>query len=257
MTGWQLTENEVRSIIVEAEERGISEGGIPESPEVSSEKSNEIVKLALDAKLNNNVNSEDVNVILGIARIEIEGDIWWQEEEVRQSHSVTNALAQDEEEEQDHFRSLGLPLPERLDTKSPSITEDLTELSNEQLMDRHSKFSACYSVASAEASEFTSQAQELRDLTNHKAAELRRAVETRDEEGKKKSAAEIDREQKDAENEDSVWELRKKYREAESIANKGQALAKIYEKRVDVISRQWAYRQAIYHNSGGLYQDNQ
>lgn len=153
-------------------------------------------------------------------------------------------------------RKHGLPEPADIpEDDVPTMPFDLTELGDDELMSLHSRFNACLASAQWSLGLHTIDEQAHKNIAEHLVTINQRAVDYYDG-GKKKPDKVIEGELREAASDDDILTHREESRRHRAAATALEKLARIYDKNVDVISRQWAYRESQLESSGNLRTKN-
>lgn len=139
----------------------------------------------------------------------------------------------------------GLPVPSAIEAdEAPDMPRDITDLPDEQLMKLRSEFGACLAYANWLLALSTIDENAYDHLVDYASNKAQKSISYTNDEGKKKAEALIDRERKDSIYDDSVEVWRTAQRASQAEVTKLKALVKIYESYLDILSRQWSYREA-------------
>lgn len=142
-----------------------------------------------------------------------------------------------------------LPIPGDIE-EPPEFPEDIAGLDDGTLWTLHSKFNACLASATWKLGMVLVDERAFKHIADSKAREVRASLDhTNPATGKPKGRELLEKEAEDSE-EVQVW--RDKQYQAELRAIPLRRLVDIYSSQVEVLSRQWTFREREAQSSGGL-----
>lgn len=278
-----LSDEQAVSIISEAKSAEAYDGEMPNMLSDREKVAEELTKYALEVYVNEHDRSDVVQAVLAIAGINVNEKTgeWEQlqneteeseEAEDQDGTDYQEESASDEEEDQvepqdkqeeeiigkakeeKRIKRLGLPIPEEVpEDYTPNIPLKLSELNDEQLKKAHSQFTACYASVNWQLAVARIDEHMYKELAEHRAIRNKRNVPKIDENTQKtRPAATIEREQKEAAEDEDVLEFRVKQGSARRTIIGLERLQDIYGTYLDSCSRQWSFRQHELTHSGNL-----
>lgn len=142
-----------------------------------------------------------------------------------------------------------LPIPRDVESP-PEFPEDLTDLSDLELHQLHSKFNACLSVAIWKLGLVQVDEKAWKHIADKRALQHMKSTDRFDDKTGRNKAQ--DRIEAEAESQDDVQVARDRQHTASLRKIPLQKLEAIYESHVEVLSRQWTMRTEELQSSGGL-----
>lgn len=143
-----------------------------------------------------------------------------------------------------------LPVPADELPAPPEFPEDIAAVDDATLASLHSKFNACLALAIWKHGLVQVDERAFKHIADHHAREARKTLDPNNPAtGKPKGRELLDRE---AEDDETVQAWREKQYNAEIRAIPMRKLIDIYSGYVEVLSRQWTFREREHDSSGGL-----
>jgi hypothetical protein len=143
-----------------------------------------------------------------------------------------------------------LPIPNDVIGDTPEFPEDVAGVDEGTLKTLHSQFNACLALANWKLGLVTVDERAFKHIADAKAREVRATLDhTNPATGKPKGREALEREAEDHQ-EVQVW--RDKQFQADIRAVPLRKLVEIYSSHVEVLSRQWTFRERELASSGGL-----
>lgn len=143
-----------------------------------------------------------------------------------------------------------LPVPPDSMEDPPAFPEDIAAISDGELATLHSKYNACLALAIWKHGLVQVDERAFKHIADFHAREVRKSLDTNNPAtGKPKGRELLDRE---AEDDETVLAWREKQFNAEVRAIPLRKLIDIYSGHVEVLSRQWTFREREHDSSGGL-----
>lgn len=143
-----------------------------------------------------------------------------------------------------------LPIPNEQIASPPEFPEDIAGVDDKTLATLHSQFNACLALANWKLGMVIVDERAFKHIADYHAREARKNLDpVNPATGKHKGQDLLDRE---AEDDEQVRIWREKQFNAEIRAIPLRKLVDIYSSHVEVLSRQWTFRDREYASSGGV-----